>query len=279
MTDQQINDSFASAGYAVARKLFTTEEVRQLREHFMKLRALGTFPEDMVADTQQPGDPLQKYPRLIHMHRWDTVTRDWLLDERLLDLLGAFFGCEPLACQSMLYFKPPGARGQALHQDNFYLRVRPGTCIAAWMALDPADQANGCMQLVPGSHDWPTLCPQGADPTKSFTDVTVELPPGVQAAPILMDEGDVLFFTGSVIHGSLPNTTTDRFRRSLIGHYVCERTEYLTPYDQPVLHRDGIELNLKPSEEGGPCGIWVDTNGNPAIEMTGQLATGPAPRE
>ena len=35
--------------------------------------------------------------------------------------------------------------------------------------------------------------------------------------PVDMQAGDVLFFNGQIVHGSLPNTTTDRFRRSLIG--------------------------------------------------------------
>ena len=69
-------------------------------------------------------------------------------------------------------FKPPGSRGQALHQDNFYLRAEPGTCVAAWMALDPCDEENGCLQVVPGTQDLPLLCIQRADTTQSFTDTT-----------------------------------------------------------------------------------------------------------
>ncbi|MEJ7654789.1 MAG: phytanoyl-CoA dioxygenase family protein [Chloroflexia bacterium] len=46
----------------------------------------------------------------------------------------------------MLY-SPAGARGQALHQDNFFLKVEPGTCIAAWAALDPADRENGGLEV------------------------------------------------------------------------------------------------------------------------------------
>ena len=272
MQNQQISSFFANNGYAVARNLFSLDEVQGLREHFMKLRAAGPLPYDLAADTPQSQDPLKKYPRMLNMHRLDKTSRNWLLEPRILDLLHLFFDAEPLACQSMVYFKPPGARGQALHQDNYYLRVRPGTCIAAWMALDDSDEANGCMQVVPGSHTWDTLCAQKADITKSFTDVTVPIPAGYHPIPIIMKAGDVLFFNGSIVHGSLPNITADRFRRSLIGHYVCTRTEYLTKYDQPVLNRKGEELTLNASEEGGPCGIWVDETGTPVIELSGQLA-------
>ena len=39
---------------------------------------------------------------------------------------------------------------------------------------------------------------------------------------IEMQPGDVVFFHGLTIHGSMPNRTTDRFRRAFICHYVGE---------------------------------------------------------
>ena len=171
--------------------------------------------------------------------------------------------------QTMLYFKPAGARGQALHQDNFYLRVQPGTCMAAWLALDPCDEENGCMQVVPGSHALPVLCTQRADTTLSFTDVTVPIPAGLSPVPVPMDAGDVLFFNGSLIHGSFPNTSADRFRRSLIGHYIAGEAEKVGGFYDPVLRMDGSRVVLEHSEGGGPCGVWREgPGGRPVVEMT-----------
>ena len=96
----------------------------------------------------------------------------------LTQCLTGLLGREPYAVQTMIYFKPPGARGQALHQDNYYLRVQPGTCIAAWMALDTCDEANGCLQVVPGSHHGPSCAPCQADTTQSFYRCTVPIPAG-----------------------------------------------------------------------------------------------------
>ena len=76
----------------------------------------------------------------------------------------------------MYYFKPPGARGQALHQDQYYLRVQPGTCIAAWMAVDRCDRETGCLQVVPDTRDTPVLCTEQADHDASFTNLMVPLP-------------------------------------------------------------------------------------------------------
>ncbi len=272
MVTTQDKEYYADNGYAVVRGMFSPDECAAYRDHFMSLRAEGSKPGDMVADTQKSGDPLKSFPRMVHMHRWDDNSLKWVLDPRLEECLTAFLGTEPLAVQTMLYFKPAGARGQALHQDNFYLRAQPGTCMAAWMALDDCDEENGCMRIVPGSHEWPVLCTTEADTEASFTNVTVPLPEGMNAVPVTMKAGDVLFFNGSVVHGSYPNVSKDRFRRSLIGHYIESRAERVTEFDQPVLRMDGTAFEIEGVEEGGPCGVWVDHCGKSEIELVGQQA-------
>lgn len=265
---------YEANGYVVVKGLFSAEETAAFREHFMALRAEGNKPGDMVGEAAGANDPLKAFPRMIHMHRWDAVSLHWVLDTRLNECLTPLMGDEPLAVQTMLYFKPAGARGQALHQDNLFLRAQPGTCMAAWMALDPCDEENGCMQVVPGSQDWPLLCNVEADTTTSFTGNTVPIPEGMSAVPVLMNAGDVLFFNGSLVHGSYPNTSKDRFRRALIGHYVEERAEQMGGFYQPVLRMDGTAFELPPAPESGPCGVWVDKNGKPEIEVgERQLAT------
>ena len=177
--------SYQANGYAVVKGLFSADEAAAYREHYMRLRAEGSKPGDMVADTQKAGDPLKAFPRMIHMHRWDKPSLDFVLSERIRECLAAFLGSEPLAVQTMLYFKPAGARGQALHQDNFY-----------------------------------------------------------------------------------PNTSADRFRRSLIGHYIESRAERVAEFDQPVLRMDGTPFTMEASADGGPCGVWVDRDGKPQIEIS-----------
>ena len=245
-------------GYAVLRGMFSPDEVATLREHYMQLRAQGEHPGDLTGVKPESDDPLLRYPRMIHMHYWDEMSMQWMLDERLRAALNGLLGDDPLAVQTMIYFKPPGARGQALHQDNFYLRVRPGTCMAAWMALDPCDEENGCMQVVPGSQHWPVLCPEKADTSISFTDVTVPLAEGFRPVPVRMDAGDVLFFNGSIVHGSFPNVSRDRFRRALIAHYIEGNSVQLSTFYERVFRMDGTEVTVAPAPDGGPCGVFVE---------------------
>jgi len=249
------------------RGLFSDTEVRQFRQHFMDLRAAGSYPGDSAGVDNASNDPLKKYPRMIHMHRWDQLSLNWMLDSRLRDCMTDMLGRVPYAVQTMLYFKPPGARGQALHQDQHYLRVQPGTCIAAWLALDDCDEENGCLRMVPDSNFWPLLCTAEADTTQSFTDVTVDLPEDVEAQPVIMKAGDVVFFNGQVVHGSFPNTSADRFRRALIGHYIAGAARPVAKYYHPIFRMDGSEVDLGISEGGDLCGRWVDVDGKPEIEM------------
>jgi hypothetical protein len=148
--------------------------------------------------------------------------------------------------------------------------VQPGTCIAAWLALDDCDEENGCMQVVVGSHAWPVLCTVGADLNQSFTDVTVPLPADADVRPVLMKAGDVLFFNGQLVHGSYPNTSKDRFRRSLIGHYIegdAQQVGRLVPsgsadgwYPWSSWRRARAALSVASR---------VEQDGSPVIEMAG----------
>jgi phytanoyl-CoA hydroxylase len=252
--DDRAKRTFDDEGYVVARGLFDAGEAAFWRAHFTRLREAGAFPGNVVGVDPQSNDPLKRYPRMIHMHRWDPVALDWLLEPRLARTLTALLhGLEPFAVQTMLYFKPPGARGQAVHQDQYYLRVQPGTCIAAWMALDPCDEENGCLEVLPGSQDWPVLCTTDADTTQSFTDVTVPLPEDAELVPVVMDAGDVLFFNGSLVHGSKPNRS-DRFRRSLVGHYIEGDARECVLWYHPALRMDGSTVELERGAGGGP--LW-----------------------
>jgi hypothetical protein len=260
-------------GYVVKPGLFSKPECDEIIAHFMKLREAGKYEGDFDGVDLTSNDPLKKYPRMIHMHRWDEFSMKWMIDSRINECLTGITGRSPYAVQTMLYFKPGGARGQALHQDQFYLKVQPGTSLAAWLALDVCDEATGCIRVVPGSHKLPLLCTTKADTTQSFTDVTVPVPADLPVVPVLMQPGNMLFFNGELIHGSLPNTTKDRFRRALIGHYISGEAEQVAHWYHPAYRMDGSVIGLGSSPDGGPCGVWVDKNGTREVVMTG---SGPA---
>ncbi|GKQ33773.1 phytanoyl-CoA dioxygenase family protein [Streptomyces sp. A012304] len=243
-------------GFTVVRGLFGYDEVERLREEFTALHTAGRRVPGHF-EPRAGSDPLDAWPRVMHPHEISPLARRVLLDARLREALEALLGEEVLAAQSMYYFKPPGARGQALHQDNFYLRVEPGTCVAAWLACDEIGRDNGGLEVVPGTHRMEVFCPQQADAEVSFAREYVPPPPGLEPVPVDMAPGDVLFFNGSLVHGSQPNRTADRFRRSFIGHYVGRSAERIGEFYR-TLSMSGERVPLPGSEGAGPCGTGFE---------------------
>ena len=247
-------------GYLIARGLFDSSEIEELREVFTAMGARG--PVAGLSDTGgrlNPGEPLARWPRMMHPHRHPELPVGPLalrimLDERLHGILRELLADEVLAAQSMFYFKPPGARGQDLHQDNFYLRVKPGNCMAAWIAVDDADRENGGMVAVPGSQHCAISCPEQSRSEKFFTSEHVPVPAGLREVPINLKAGDCFFFNGSVIHGSYPNVSASRFRRAFICHYVPISSAEVSQWYRPLLSFEQKEVAVASAIGGGPCG-------------------------
>lgn len=256
---------FDANGYYIARGLLTPSEIEEIRETFQGLGDAG--PIEGLQNSPKSGsdmkDPLVRYPRMMHPHRFQDlsvgpVALRYMLDARIESIVRVLMEEQPLAAQSMFYFKPAGARGQALHQDNFYLRVAPATCMAAWFAIDDVDEENGGLMVVPGSHTLDLLCPETADTDASFTTEKVSLPEGMEEEPAIMKAGDVLFFNGSLIHGSYPNESVDRYRRSLICHYAPVSSLEIGTMYKPLLDFNGQEVHeIAEAVGAGPCGSEV----------------------
>ena len=185
----------------------------------------------------------RRYYERVHMpHRTLEVAERFLLHPRIVDVLEALIGPDVLALQTMLFFKQPGQAGQGFHQDSYYIPTQPDSLIGAWLAIDPADEENGCLWMTPGSQTEPIypdcdgVTQQGDTilgdiaPIKSAShpDVTkntlarIALEYGNEVA-VPAEPGDVIFFGGHVFHRSHENRAT-RSRRAFVSHYCNARS-------------------------------------------------------
>ena len=98
------------------------------------------------------------------------------------------------------------------------------------------------------------VCPEEADPEVSFTREYVLLPPDLEAVPLTLGPGEVLFFNGSLIPGSEPNRSRDRFRRAFIGHYIGRSAERMSTWYRPIPTMRAEEMAVATNTGGGPCG-------------------------
>lgn len=256
LTEEQ-KQQFNREGYLVMKNVFAEEELAEIDHTFMEM-SKSPIPGCFEPEMKETADPLKRYPRMMQPHRSSEVAMKYMLHPGIMNILADLYGEKALAAQSMFYFKPPLARGQALHQDNFYLKVEPGTCIAAWTAVDRADQENGCLLVVPKTNEDDIYCPELADETESFTKHFVKVPKGMKAVPVEMDKGDVLFFNGSLIHGSYRNRTKDRFRKAFICHYASVSTTKIGHFYSPMYREDGSKVETETNHDSGPCGTEFD---------------------
>jgi phytanoyl-CoA hydroxylase len=257
LTEEQLT-AFETNGYLIVKGLLSEEDLRTIENTFEEIshtKIPGYFEPELEGETD---DPLKRYPRVLHPHRYNETAMKYMLHKPIMAVLSDLYGEEALAAQSMFYYKPPGSRGQALHQDNFYLQVDPGNCIAAWTAIDAANEENGGLLIVPKTGNYALACPEEADSNESFTNHYVKPPKDEKAIPAIMDKGDVLFFNGNLIHGSYRNKTKDQFRRAFICHYANASATHISNYYRPLFREDGTAVDKEVNPDGGPCGIEFD---------------------
>jgi phytanoyl-CoA hydroxylase len=255
--------TFHQQGFLIVRGLVPPEDVAELVAHTEdvmhgRLQVPGLEPPPPNAT---PAELERRYLRIHMLHRVLEVHERFLLHPRVLDVLEALIGPDVMAMQSMLFLKFPGGEGQGYHQDSYYIPTVPDTLCGAWLAVDRADEENGCMWFTPGTQHEPVYPTVGLERQNhgdtlgdlavvenvSNTDESVNTLvrvaakyPGQEVAAI-MDPGDVAFFGGHVLHRSHRNRSTNRFRRSFVGHYANARSYTLWGYGDG----DGTAANHK----------------------------------
>jgi phytanoyl-CoA hydroxylase len=251
--------NFHERGFCIVDDLFSAQDLDAIEGFFEEFRNYGERVFDSGVHYGEL-DKTKQQVRAMHPHRHDSRPLAWALHPPVLDVLEALLGRPPLLAQTMYYFKPPGSKGQGMHQDNFYLLAKPGTCIAAWTPVDDAEEINGCLYVAPGSHRSGIFCPEGADGSwMSYGDSHIRpFPRDFKPVPVPVRRGQTLFFGGQLIHGSGPNRHPTRSRRTFIGHYVDEASEQISKFYHPVLDREGRPVTaIGEAAGGGPCGDGI----------------------
>ena len=90
----------------------------------------------------------------------------------------------------------------------------------------------------PGSHRCDMLCPESkTDRWMNTATPTSANFRGTKSRWLCrVERGQTMFFGGNLIHGSGPNRTGDRWRRTFIGHYIDEASGQVAKFYHPVLN-------------------------------------------
>jgi ectoine hydroxylase-related dioxygenase (phytanoyl-CoA dioxygenase family) len=171
-----------------------------------------------------------------------------------------------------LFCKPAEHGGVvAWHQDySYWTRTQPMAHLTCWIGLDDATSSNGCLQYIPGSHQWDLLPVTGLagdmdaiqealshDQWERFQNpVAIEL-----------KAGEASFHHPLMVHGSYENSTISPRRATVIN---VVRDGVRSASDQPLL--DGVP----PVPSGQPLGgqffplLHEDTAAQYGIRNTGE---------
>ena len=236
--------AFRRDGYLVVRALVAPEEVQDLAQHTEDLMAgrdtLPGIPPPAEDATEQ--ERRHHYERVHMPHRTKEIAERFLLHPRVVDVLEALIGPDILGLQTMLFFKQPGQAGQGFHQDSYYIPTQPDSLIGAWMAIDPANEENGCLWITPGSQHEP-IYPDCDGQTQQGDTILHDIESIKNAShpdeekntlaqialrydhevPIPAEPGDVVFFGGHLLHRSHRNDSENP-RRAFVSHYCNARS-------------------------------------------------------
>lgn len=121
------------------------------------------------------------------------------------------------------------------HQDHGYWPTgtpEPLTATCS-LALDDADEENGCLRVVPGSHKQglrPHRPLMGEDRETSHI-LSVELTPEDTVVELPLRRGDITVHNEMIIHGSGGNRSPDRWRRTYIAAF---RSKACVDYERSI---------------------------------------------
>lgn len=186
------------------------------------------FPEEPEADV------LRRYLCIHFPHKISSVMSGYLGHPAIAASLQQLIGPNVKCMQSMLFIKATGKPGQAWHQDEFFIPTRDCSLNAAWIAMDDANQENGCLWVIPGSHRDRLIWPQREHDDRRFdcTGEAFQFPyADSDAIPVEVTAGSIVFFNGYLLHRSFPNRAQSGYRRVLVNHYMS--AESLLPWFLP----------------------------------------------
>ncbi len=223
--DQHQIDFFARNGYLPWRRFLADAEIVELRAEYDRVLEQARSADGWRnlsagsgADAQAQRAHPQQMLQVMQVCERSLIFRRLLYDRRVLSVVRAFLGPQVMLFHDQALFKPAHTGGAVLwHQDNGYWKVRPANLISCWITLDDAEEDNGAMQVIPGSH----LTPVSHEASETvLLDVRVD---ASRAVVVPLEAGACLFHHCQTLHYTAPNTT-DRQRRAFIIHVMVPGT-------------------------------------------------------
>jgi ectoine hydroxylase-related dioxygenase (phytanoyl-CoA dioxygenase family) len=199
LTSEDVQD-YRRNGYFIYNKpLFSNWEFAALT---------GIFEEHLANKGAKLSDELDtphfRDPRLFY----------FLLHNKVLDLVEPIIGPN-IGLWSSHFISKDAYTGRATpwHEDSAFWEGRLSEydkIVTVWLAIDPSNRANGCMRVIPGTHNNGFSQYKGADATVNTFDSQIADVDESKAVYFELKPGECSLHDSRIVHGATANTSAMR---------------------------------------------------------------------
>ena len=229
-------EAFSHDGFMRLGPLLTPAEVEALCRRADEY-ALGERSGDGIQLQLDTGGAYDELPEAVdafeegtHLYRkiqgleTDDLFRGLVEHPICLEVCARMYGRHaPISIFRAMIMNKPARQGTVLpwHQDGGDVwKLDRDPLVTIWVALDPATTANGCMEVVPGTHRLGLVTDEGS--TLSEADAERHCPPE-RRRPLEVEAGHGVLLHNWLIHRSGVNPSP-RSRRAFTACYLDGRT-------------------------------------------------------
>ena len=203
----------------------------------------GVRPEKLVSAHLEAGAGGQDNGEGVRGHR---AFLDLAMDPQIVELVSGVLGADIILWGCHIFCKPAGNGFETpWHQDGHYWPIRPLANCTVWVALEPSTKANGCLRVIPRSHQARVLHAhlheERSDLTlnqrlvaSSFDEAT--------AVDLELTPGQMSLHDIHVIHGAAANTST--MRRTGVALRYMPATSHFDRSLKPSDGQTGVPVNF-----------------------------------
>lgn len=180
---------------------------------------------------------------------------------RILDAVEDLYGPDLLCWSSNFFIKEPESPAYvSWHQDSTYWGLDRPDIVTAWVAFTAADEANGAMRFMPGSHTLDQIPHRDTFAKHNLLtrgqEIAVEVDER-RAVTIALEPGEMSLHHVRLVHGSPPNLSDDR-RIGFALRYLPTSVRQIAGRDSATLVRGSdrfghFELEPQPQADLEPA--------------------------
>jgi non-haem Fe2+, alpha-ketoglutarate-dependent halogenase len=248
-------------------KLLSKAQIEQFRDEgfLFPIRVLSTAEAEALRAKLERFERDSGAPLKGDLRHKSHLLFTWLAElarhSRILDAVEDLYGPDLLCWSSSFFIKEQESPAYvSWHQDSTYWGLDKPDIVSAWVAFTTADEANGAMRVIPGSHRLEQIPHRDTFAKHNLLtrgqEVAVEVDER-QAVTIALEPGEMSLHHVRLVHGSPPNLSGDR-RIGFALRYLPTSVRQIAGRDSATLVRGSdrfghFELEPRPQADLEPA--------------------------